>query len=435
MLRRAGIVFAAVAAAGAAVFVLASLVAIVTADVAPAGFRRPPPPPPVGAFRDGGAPRHDAAIEDVLANDLPRLAGHALSDDAGRRARADALRAHPAFGRHGPALAEAWRELVDAIRRWRERGASDRETLAELRARVDVVSDELAAHDLGYYLEPVLVAERRRAGVYGYRVDDVAFVRVDDDRVRVLGVRRLDRLDDGVAALGLTTVELDDPIVLLDQVEAKVRDQILPVLAGRPFHLGADRAAALAAGDAIRRELHVALGADRDDPERAAARVRRLVTASVRHHEAQHARDQDRRLRYPDALAAYAGASATTRFAVRARHELSAYLGQLARDTWLPQLTLWNLSRHAFRGTPRVEEAVVAAVVLEALARELGISTPPLLAGGTLDRARAAALVAPLAARSTSELRGAAATAWQRLFGERLPRIVDETSPAAGAAR
>jgi hypothetical protein len=44
---------------------------------------------------------------------------------------------------------------------------------------------------------------------------------------------------------------------------------------------------------------------------------------------------------------------------------------------------------------------------------------------GAIDRERLAALVEPLAARSTVELRSAAAGLWAELFGERLPRIVD----------
>ncbi len=49
-------------------------------------------------------------------------------------------------------------------------------------------------------------------------------------------------LDEGPATRALpaatTTDELDDPVVLLDQVDAKVAGQLLPVLRGQPYPLG-----------------------------------------------------------------------------------------------------------------------------------------------------------------------------------------------------
>src|SRR4029079_8559299 len=90
----------------------------------------------------------------------------------------------------------------------------------------------------------------------------------------------------------------------------------------------------------------------------------------VRHHEAQHGLDQRRALPYPRALAAYAGPlrgddGRPSPFAVRARTELSAYVSQIASDMWLPQLALWNLARHAFRGANnRTAEVYVAGVAI-----------------------------------------------------------------------
>ncbi|HWU85711.1 MAG TPA: hypothetical protein VN253_00445, partial [Kofleriaceae bacterium] len=239
-----------------------------------------------------------------------------------------------------------------------------------------------------------------------------------------------------VAALGITTDELADPVVLLGQVDEKVRYQILPVLGGAPFPLGDDgwvssrrgRALAFVAGEAIRRELRAALGEDVAAPERAAARCRRLVAASVGHHEAQHGLDHDRALRHPQELVAALGWTSGP-FALRARLELSAYLSQLASDAWLPQLVLWNLARHGFRGSRvGIEESYVAVVVIEGLARRLGIASPgPLLRDtGELDRDRLAALAAPLAEVPTLDLRSAAAALWGELFGEPLVRIYDD---------
>ena len=79
-----------------------------------------------------------------------------------------------------------------------------------------------------------------------------------------------------------------------------------------------------------------ALGSDVESVERATARCQRIVTASVRHHEAQHSLDHDHGLRHPPALAPYVGLP-TGDLALRARFELSAYLSQIASDVWLPQ--------------------------------------------------------------------------------------------------
>src|SRR5205814_4958306 len=122
----------------------------------------------------------------------------------------------------------------------------------------------------------------------------VSFVRANTERIRVLGLRRIDQRDD-IAALGMANDELDDPMVLLGQVDEKVRTQILPVLAGADFPVGDDswvntrrgrRLAGIAAG-AIRRELEHALGADVESLELATERCRRLVASSVGRHEAQ----------------------------------------------------------------------------------------------------------------------------------------------------
>jgi hypothetical protein len=426
---------AALTAAAVILGVLGSSMGVVTAG--PGTFERPPPPPPVGAFRDGGAPGRDAAIEQVLAAELPQLvrAGAARRQDA-----VEALRDHAAFARHGDALRSAWYGLVDSVDRWL--GLDDtrpryRQAAVELRARAVTLSDQLAAVQLGYYLDVTLLPEhgRRPPGVSSYRIEDVSFVRANTERIRVLGLRRLDQRDD-VAALGMTNDELDDPVVLLGQVDEKVRYQILPVLAGAEFPIGDDawvhtrrgRHLARVAAGAIRRELGAALGPDVEAVDRATERCRRLVAASVGRHEAQHGLDHDRTdLRHPQALIRVLGRSSRT-FALRARLELSAYASQIASDTWLPQLVLWNLARHAFRGTyVGNEESYVAIVILEGLARHLG-ATPSgsvIRDNGEVDRDRLAALAEPLAEVGTLELRSAAAALWTDLFGEPLVRIYD----------
>jgi hypothetical protein len=300
------------------------------------------------------------------------------------------------------------------------------------------VSDQLAAAELGYFLDPEIVGSphpRRRAGIFAYRVEDVSFVRANDrPPVRVIGARALGSRTSGVAQLGMSQDELDDPVVLLDQVDEKIAKQILPVLAGEVFPIGTDnwvntaRGREMEAGAAlaIRRELLAALYTDAADPDKAAARTRELIYASVRHHEAQHAIDRDRTLAYPAELSTRLGDRKADPFAVRSRYELSAYLSQIAADTWLPQLTLWNLLRHGFYKGTRREESFVAVVVVEALARQLNIQpVGPIVRDGAIDRDRLARLALPLATKSTAELRRAAAAAWGELFGTPLVRLYD----------
>nr|MBA3501752.1 hypothetical protein [Deltaproteobacteria bacterium] len=113
-------------------------------------------------------------------------------------------------------------------------------------------------------------------------------------------------------------------------------------------------------------------------------------------------------------------------FAIRARFELSAYLSQIASDTWTPQLTLANLARHGFRRGQRTEEAFVAVVVIEGMARRMGVITPsPLIRRGDIDRDQLAMLLSALTTRTTVELRSAAAGLWAELFGEPLVRLYD----------
>ncbi len=396
------------------------------------GYVRPTPPAPVGVFRDGGAPRRDPAIERVLASELPALIADLLaggSSEAWRAERFAYLREHPAFAAHGPALTGAWRAMIDDLERW-WRAPAGRETAAanELRARVDVVSDQLAALQLGYYLDARLEPDlpRRRPGVFAYRIERVRFVRTNHDRVRVLDARRIDSLDSGAAVLGMKSdEELEDPIVVLDAVEAKVDQQILPVLAGDAFPIEG-RGMGRAAGDAIRRELMAALYDDVSSQDRAAARCRELLAGSVRRHEAQHRLDQERGLPHPARLVQVLGGERTTAFAVRARFELSAYLSQIASDVWTPQLTLWNLARHGFNSQARSEEAIVAGIVAEELANQLGIGSPlSVIRDRHVDRDRLARLMVALGGRSTGELRNAAARAWRELFGSPLVRVYD----------
>ncbi len=442
----ATVIAAMLAVGSATAFGAATMIAIQT-PVGDDAYQRPTPPAPNGVFRDGGAPKRDREIEHVLKVDLPKLV--AMSElsrkgpvDIGARDQMlQLLRDDIAFSAHGPALAIAWRRMLATYERWMVMLPGDRhyaEVSRDLRARFDVVSDQLAAAQLGYYIDPEIVSDghpRRRPGIYSYRIERISFVRANDrEPIRVFEARRLDPADAGAAILGMKQDELDDPIVLLDSVESKVTTQILPVLAGATFPVGDDnwvyttrgRQVAASAAYGIRKELLAALYTAAQDPEQAAIKTRELITASVRHHEAQHKLDHDIVLPYPAELSTRLGDKKNDPFAIRARYELSAYLSQIASDTWLPQLTLWNLARHGFHKGKRREETFVAVVVIEGLARKLGVAdVGPVIRNGEVDRDRLAQLATPLAQRTTAELRSAAATLWAEMFGEKLVRLYD----------
>jgi hypothetical protein len=376
----------------------------------------------VGVYRDGGVRLHDVAIEAVL------VAAH-----GGR------LDPEPAaFARDAP-VAAAWRATTESLQRFETTsGDPFHEAPGGLRAHVQVLSDQFAAAGIGYFVD-LEVSATQHPTLVGYRVEKVTFVRAGRDRVRVLDLRRLT----GEASrplLGMKPEGLNDPVAMLDQIDEHVKTQLVPVLQGNPYPLSDDawahgtraRSAAFAAGQAVRREL-VEAGADAGALDQAQARLRKLVLASVRHHEAQHGLEQEHAPELPAVLAMLVGPVRDSQGhvsskAIHARNELSAYTSQIASDMWLPQVVLWNMSRHAFRTSRRgTSESYAAVIIIEGLARQLDIpSQGPVLHGGEIDRDRLAQLVAPIAAKSTIELRSAAARLWAELFGEPLVRLVDD---------
>ncbi|MEO8703506.1 MAG: hypothetical protein ABI867_25890 [Kofleriaceae bacterium] len=402
--------------------VAAAAVMVVTSPPPPGSLTRPTPPPAVAAYRDGGAPTRDPAIEAVLRTELPRV----VAQHGGPR---DPVALAPARG-----VATAWRSLVEYL----EHGAPD--LTSDLRVHAQILSDQFAAAGLGYFVDLEMTA-RYEPMLQAYRVEKITFVRAGDDRVRVLDVRRLVPGDSNRSILGMKPEGLADPVVMLDQIDEHVRTQLVPVLGGASYGIGDDwwartpaaRSASAAAGRAVRRELVLALGGE-TDPDKIEAKLRKLLLASTRHHEAQHGIEQEQHIpAHPEALALHVGpvrdaSGRTNTQAVRARNELSAYTSQIASDMWLPQVVLWNLSRHAFQASRRGSvESFAAVLIIEGLARQLAIPSPgPVIHGGELDRERLARLVVPLAARPTIELRSAAARLWAELFGEPLVRLVDD---------
>lgn len=408
---------------------------------------RPVPPLVSGAFFHGGTPAHDRELEHFFVTELTDLVvetdadRHGSHEGAPRAKHVAELRDAPIIRARGPGLAAAWRALIDTLDRWADapsRGRGMHAIETELGRRAQDVSEQLAALGVGLYLQADVLVDRgiAHAAVFVFAVEQVVFVRAGGESRRVLDLRRLDPLNLRHTLLGRQGAELGDPVVLLDEIDEFVADRVLPALAGRVYPLGDaawrstvyGRGPAYLAGEAVRRELLAALGPDASDPARMRARVTRIVAASVRRHEARHGIDYDREtpLRYPAALAAYVPDDGS-QLAQRSRAELAAYLSQIGNEPVTPQLALWNLASLAFNSARwRSAEAFAGVVVIEGLARELGIApSGPLVVTGRLDRQRLAALAQPLAAQSSEKLRAAARKLWIDLYGEPMLPIVD----------
>ncbi|MBA3501925.1 MAG: hypothetical protein H0T65_16285, partial [Deltaproteobacteria bacterium] len=256
-------------------------------------YARPLPPPAAGAYKDGGVPLRDSAIEKLLVEDFTRLVVETGQDRASsfdnpqRKERTKKLSESPAFAAHGPALQQAWRDMLLALDAWVHEpisGDKFESVNRDLRTKIRAVSDQLVAKGIGYYLEGDVL----HAGggvypvIYAHRVEEVVFVTAGTQARRVLSLRRLDRLNIVKTLLGMQSAELGDPVLLLDQIDEHVATKIIPVLApDAPFPLVDEeymatpegREVAMVAGASVRKELMAALGAD----AKAAAQVAALL--------------------------------------------------------------------------------------------------------------------------------------------------------------
>ena len=262
-------------------------------DKAERAYARPLPPPAAGAYKDGGVPLRDNAIEKLLIEDFTRLVVETSQDrdssfdNPQRKARTKRLAESPAFAAHGPALQQAWREMLDALDHWVHEpvsGDNFESVNRELRTKIRSVSDQLVAQGIGYYLEGDVL--QTGGGVYpviyAHEVEEVVFVTAGDKPRRVLSLRRLDRLNITKSLLGMQSPELGDPVLMLDQIDEHVATKIIPVLAAdAPFPFADKEYAATPeghtlaaiAGAAVRAELMTALGPD----AAAAAKVAALL--------------------------------------------------------------------------------------------------------------------------------------------------------------
>ena len=250
--------------------------------------------------------------------------------------------------------------MIDAFDHWvhvpvKTKGFHDAENA--LRATTQSVSDQLAALGLGYHLEADVLVDAPSRTTADLRVPWCRG-RVRPCRRRagcVLSLRRLDHLNLTHTLLGMQTMELGDPVVLLDQIEDFVARRVAPVLGegrgdgfafGAPFPLGdgtwfntrTGLDLSIAATEAIRKEIAPIAARD------GVGGLQRAVIATVRRHEARHGLDNDRDqpLRYPAALAAHVGAEtpATRRLLPGRPARSSAYTSQIASDPVMPQLAV-----------------------------------------------------------------------------------------------
>jgi hypothetical protein len=254
-------------------------------------YQRPLSPPVAGAFKDGGVPLGEPALETLFIDKLTELVIESDRDrqsgglDKDRKAHSIALIGAPEIQKHGPALVKAWADMLDMLDRWVSVPVSSREfrdIARQFRYRVRAVSDQLAAAGIGLFLEGDVMVRGSGAAhamIYAYKVEEVVLLDAGGQPRRVLSLRRLDRLNMTHTLLGMQSSELGDPVLLLDQIDEHVASHVLPVLApGAEYALGDDawmrgdgKELAALAGDAIRKELATAFGPDAQAAHKIAA--------------------------------------------------------------------------------------------------------------------------------------------------------------------
>ncbi len=145
--------------------------------------------------------------------------------------------------------------------------------------------------------------------------------------------------------------------------------------------------------------------ADLEGP-RIHSRIHDLVSATVRRHEAQHGFDYDREtaLRYPAPLQALLGAAThddqgnERAIVSSARDEMAAFLSQVINDPLTPHASLWHLGQQVFdRNNAGTSYFYGGIVVLEGLAKQLGIDTSGRTFDRGLDRVRLAKIATQIA--------------------------------------
>lgn len=204
-------------------------------------------PAPAGAFARGGQPGYgDQPVRRLFAEAIP---DYAIALDAWARAAGDerasaaaslaearaAVLSSPARAALPARAAEALAEVVRSARAAAE--ASEARASAatdDLWRAVRELNDELAAADLGYFVDTDVLSysrERRRVVlIFTFLVEQVSLYEVGGTRARALRLRRLDTLNWTYRLLGFTAAGRRDAVVLLDKVDERLLRGLVPAL-------------------------------------------------------------------------------------------------------------------------------------------------------------------------------------------------------------
>ncbi len=234
-------------------------------------YARKLPPPSADAFKQGGVPLRDAAIDKLLTEELTDMVV-----EGGKRRNHDSNELDTVLGRNhapqallarGVPVTKAWDQLLAVFDRSTQVEITQKahDELAE--AARDVTA-QLQALGLGYVVEGRF--KGGHAYVQAYRVVEVTFVTTNGAPRRVLSIRRLDKLNTSYAVLGMHT-EDQDPVLHLERIDENVASDVMPVLAeGVSYPLGdrewlltePGKSLAAKVGSIVRKEYKAALGAD-----------------------------------------------------------------------------------------------------------------------------------------------------------------------------
>ncbi len=277
-----------------AVAVVGACIAGVLASSGASAGEYDPAAPARGATRNayerGGVPvLASAPGHEAFATHLPAFVslntrlrdGAPALDSARDKVVSDAVR-----GSLGDDVTQHLAHVLDAIAAARTIDAA----ASRLRHATTALNGSLAEAGLAYYVDPSVTrarfSDRNTVMLYVFRVARVVHYHVDDGTaIRVLHLRRLDRLNRVRNRLGYTSADADEALVDLTTVERALIDLALPALAPSGLvHVHdtvngrtpawASEAAQLAA-DAIRSELLAVDGVDVLRAARLGALVRR----------------------------------------------------------------------------------------------------------------------------------------------------------------
>lgn len=252
-------------------------------------------PPSADAFKLGGTPLHDPAIDKLLNDDLTDFVvamNRAGGND--REALIKKLRTPEPILAKSKELAKAWDAMLVALDKSvniAQNGGPKGRDYDDIREAVREMSAAFIEAGLGYHLEG-----RFRGGypiIQAYNVEQVVFVTTNGAPRRVLSLRRLDNLNVYWGVLGMHDEDNGDPVLHLDRIDVNVASFVMPVLdpggqresgpsakpGPQPYPLADEewmlwpqnKETATAVGDAIRKEYVAALDKDATNAQKIAA--------------------------------------------------------------------------------------------------------------------------------------------------------------------